>query len=152
LLEVTTPITNPNILWGAAAAVGMTLAEWQRQREEEARRAEQSQGTSKGARKKYEEMMRKKRIVGESQALLNQKYANEKAQKKAQESTHNHLLNEHRDVAVSTPIENNTFSNLWNSYITPLSNSLSNQWNEFTNNITTPSNSLGPLLNFPFNR
>jgi hypothetical protein len=115
--NTTTPITNSNILWGAvaAAAVGMTLAEWQKRREEEEKQ-QQSENANKAGRKKYEEKMRMKRIIGESQVLLDEKKKNqakqnavaaarwngiaqmEKAKEKAkQDSIHNHLMNEHKD-------------------------------------------------------
>ncbi len=72
-----TPFSNPNIVWGgiAAAILGATLADWQRKREEEKRK----EGGSKAGRKAYEAWMKKKRIVGESQALLDEK-AKEKAE------------------------------------------------------------------------
>jgi hypothetical protein len=41
--------------------------------------------------------MRMKRIIGESQALLNEKSKQKQAEKKAQQNTFNHLMNEHRD-------------------------------------------------------
>jgi hypothetical protein len=127
--STTTPITNPNILWGAvaAAAVGASVAEWQKKREEEERRkvAEMlvaaERGTSKSAKAKYEAMMKHKRIVGESQGLLDKKYAEQKAQKKAQESTHNHLLNEHRGqqsvyVGASAKAQQSTHNHLLNEH------------------------------------
>lgn len=49
----------------------------------------------------------------------------------------------------SVPVANSSFSNLWNSQVTPLINNFSNQWNDFTHNITTPSNFSGPLFNLP---
>lgn len=88
------PNTNSNILWGAAAAtmLGVTLAEWQKKREEEeAARLAALQNSGGGeeeeepSKKKtpgqiaYEKMMQQKRIVGESQALLNQNRAREQA-------------------------------------------------------------------------
>ncbi|MCK6567047.1 MAG: polymorphic toxin type 44 domain-containing protein [Anaerolineales bacterium] len=83
------PIANPSILWGAAAAalLGSTLAEWQKKREEEAARLAALKNSGGGGgeeepskrknpgRVKYEEKMRQKRIVGISQALLNEKAA-----------------------------------------------------------------------------
>jgi hypothetical protein len=97
--NTSTPITNSNILWGAIA-----VAEWQKKREEEEKqrqseRTNPSTGSGQGTagRKKYEEKMRMKRIVGESQALLDKKYAEQQAQKKVQENVHKHLMNEHRD-------------------------------------------------------
>ena len=82
--SISTPITNSNILWGAAATamLGATLADWQRKREEEEarKRAEAAVQEEKGGkgkktpgRRAYEKMMKQKRIVGESQALLNEK-------------------------------------------------------------------------------
>jgi len=79
-----TPITNSNILWGAVAtaALGATLADWQRRRkEEEARKRAEATAQEKegGSRKKtpgqiaYEKKMKLKYIVGESQALLDKK-------------------------------------------------------------------------------
>lgn len=72
--STSTPIATSNILWGAvaAAAVGMTLAEWQKRREEEEKQR-QSERPNTAGRKKYEEKMRMKRIIGESQALMNQR-------------------------------------------------------------------------------
>jgi hypothetical protein len=74
--STTTPITNTNILWGAvaAAAVGMTLAEWQKRRDEEEKQR-QSERPNTAGRKKYEEKMRMKRIIGESQQLLDKQRA-----------------------------------------------------------------------------
>jgi hypothetical protein len=74
--STTTPITNTNILWGAVAtaAVGMTLAEWQKRREEEEKQR-QSERTNIAGRRKYEEKMRMKRIIGESQQLLDKQRA-----------------------------------------------------------------------------
>ena len=82
--STSTPITNSNILWGAAATamLGATLADWQRKREEEEarKRAEAAVQEEKGGkgkktpgRRAYEKMMKQKRIVGESQAMLNEK-------------------------------------------------------------------------------
>lgn len=79
-----TPITNSNILWGAVAtaALGATLADWQRKREEEEARkraeaAAQEEGGRSGKKTPgqiaYEKVMKQKHIVGESQALLNKK-------------------------------------------------------------------------------
>ncbi|MFN8380656.1 MAG: hypothetical protein U0V02_01880 [Anaerolineales bacterium] len=86
------PISTSNILWGAAATalLGATLADWQRKREEEEakRRADAMAGEGEeggGGGKKtpgqraYEAMMQQKHIVGESQALLNER-AREKAE------------------------------------------------------------------------
>lgn len=80
------PLSNSNILWGAAATamLGATLAEWQKKREEEEVERLAALRNSGGeeeesSRKKtpgqiaYEKMMQQKHIVGESQALLNQK-------------------------------------------------------------------------------
>ena len=84
--STSTPNTNTNILWGAAATaiLGATLADWQRRREEEEARkraeaaAQEEEGGRSGKKKTpgqraYEKMMKQKRIVGESQALLNEK-------------------------------------------------------------------------------
>ncbi|MBE0669347.1 MAG: Ig-like domain repeat protein [Anaerolineales bacterium] len=82
--STSTPITNSNILWGAVAiaTLGATLAEWQRRREEEearkraeaaAQEKEGGSGKQTPGQRAYEKMMRQKRIVGESQALLNEK-------------------------------------------------------------------------------
>ena len=73
-------------MWGAAATaiLGATLADWQRRREEEEARkraeaaAQEEEGGRSGKKKTpgqraYEKMMKQKRIVGESQALLNEK-------------------------------------------------------------------------------
>ncbi len=79
-----TPITNSNILWGAAATamLGATLADWQRRREEEeARKRAEAAAQEEGGRggkktpgqRAYEKMMKQKRIVGASQALLDEK-------------------------------------------------------------------------------
>ncbi|MCL4271592.1 MAG: Ig-like domain repeat protein, partial [Anaerolineales bacterium] len=85
-----TPLSNPNILWGAAAAamLGATLAEWQKKREEEAARLAALRNSGGGgdeeeepSKKKspgriaYEKMMQQKRIVGALQAEQNAKAA-----------------------------------------------------------------------------
>ncbi|MBI3169985.1 MAG: ParB N-terminal domain-containing protein [Chloroflexi bacterium] len=76
------PIANPNILWGAAAAavLGATLADWQKKREEEAARlaamrsnvgGEEEESSGKGrnpGRIAYEKKMQQKHIIGELQA------------------------------------------------------------------------------------
>ena len=82
--STSTPITNSNILWGAAATamLGATLADWQRKREEEEARKRAEAAVQEGGgrsgkktpgQRAYEKMMKQKRIVGESQALLNEK-------------------------------------------------------------------------------
>jgi hypothetical protein len=89
--STSTPITNTNILWGAAATaiLGATLADWQRRREEEeaslswrtvqGKRAEAAAREEEGGRsgkkktpgqRAYEKMMKQKHIVG---ALLAEK-------------------------------------------------------------------------------
>ncbi|MCB0102095.1 MAG: hypothetical protein KDD74_08640, partial [Anaerolineales bacterium] len=97
--STTTPTqsnTTSNVLWGGAAAalLGATLAEWQKKREEEeaARRAamRNSGGEEEDDRPRkktpgqiaYEKKQQQKRIVAESQALLNQKKATQQAQSK----------------------------------------------------------------------
>ena len=89
------PISNSNVLWGAAATamLGATLADWQRKREEEEARkraeaAAQEQGGGGSGKKTpgqraYEAMMKQKHIVGASQALLDER-ANEKAEQSEQ--------------------------------------------------------------------
>ncbi|MBI3167837.1 MAG: Ig-like domain repeat protein [Chloroflexi bacterium] len=78
------PIANPNILWGAAAAavLGATLADWQKKREEEAARlaalrnsggggGDEDEGSSKRkspGRIAYEKKMQQKHIIGALQA------------------------------------------------------------------------------------
>ncbi|MFN8380660.1 MAG: hypothetical protein U0V02_01900 [Anaerolineales bacterium] len=113
-----TPFDNPGILWGAAATalLGATLADWQRQREEEeaslfwrtvqGKRAEAAaQAEEEGeceSRKKtpgqraYEAMMQQKHIVGVSQALLNEK-AREKAEQA--EAARQNLIAKNEDRA-----------------------------------------------------
>jgi hypothetical protein len=39
----------------------------------------------------------------------------------------------------------------WNTHVSPLLNNLSNQWNGFIDNLTTPANPVGSLFNFPTN-
>ncbi len=104
-----TPITNTNILWGAVAAatLGATLADWQRRREEEEARkraeaaAREEEGGRSGKKKTpgqiaFEKMMKQKHIVGESQALLNEK-AREKEEQA--EKTRQNLIAKNEDRA-----------------------------------------------------
>jgi hypothetical protein len=101
------PISNTNILWGAAATamLGATLADWQRKREEEEarKRAEAAAQAEKGGSGKktpgqrvYEKIMQQKRIIGVSQALLN-----EKARKRAEqaEAARQNLIAKNEDRA-----------------------------------------------------
>ena len=92
-----TPITNSNILWGAAATamLGATLADWQRKREEEearkraeaAAQAEKEGGNGKKTpgQKVYEKIMQQKRIVGALMAEKKEKAEQQAASQRAKD-------------------------------------------------------------------
>lgn len=62
--STSTPISNPNILWGAAATamLGATLAEWQRQRQEEEARRRAGNGGGDEEEEEASDVIAKRRL------------------------------------------------------------------------------------------
>ncbi|NWF63033.1 MAG: Ig-like domain repeat protein [Chloroflexi bacterium] len=105
------PNTNPNILWGAAAAamLGMTLAEWQKKRQEEEAARLAAMSHSGGDEDGYSDVLAKKKakVMAKNQAKRDQESRWEAArqQKAREQAMQDHRAGEKNAVAIADAYE-----------------------------------------------